>query len=257
MLERMVDGLRDDMKGLREERQALEAKLPSSDEHGAWTTASGKLGCAVWCLGGAQHYIFMLLGAYDQPWPRLHRLSWVRCSCQHCHLGACVGCNRLPLQGIRVCLVGWKKMESGGPPSYLTLICIAGRLEAIPEGSALAMSEISKSLASLAEGQQKMAEGQQRLSEELGEMRVVTQVAGLMVWKGMRWTRSTASDGDVRSTSESFKRVLMEKYFPGAVYADIACMVVGKCVIAMIPQLLCMSGLCFEYCCSFSSCGLD
>ncbi|CAL8469976.1 g9518 [Coccomyxa elongata] len=131
-LERMVDGFRDDVKGLREERQALEARLPSSDEHGARS----------------------------------------------------------------------------------------GRLEAIPEGSALAMSEISKSLASL-------AEGQQRLAEELGEMRVVTQVAALMVWKGMRWTRSTASGGDIRPTNETFKRVLMAKYFPGAEHADIVCMVVG------------------------------
>ena len=107
----------------------------------------------------------------------------------------------------------------------LTLICIAGRLEAISEGTALEMSEISRNLASLIGGQLKISDG-------LEELRVMSQISGLMAWKTLQWTRSTASDGDIRSSNESFRGVLMEKYFPGVERADIVCMVVGKCVIA-------------------------
>ena len=95
------------------------------------------------------------------------------------------------------------------------------------------MSEIRRSLASLVTGQQNTSDKleQENILDRLEQVHVMFQISGLMARKHLRWTRSTASDGDARPANESFKSVLMEKYFPGAPPSDIECMVVGKCAM--------------------------
>lgn len=129
----------------------------------------------------------------------------------------------------------------------LNLICIAGLLEAIPEDTVLEMREIREGMASslkkIADNQEKMADNQEKMKDNFEELRVMCQISGLMAWKAMRWTLSTASDGDMRPSNEPFKKTLMAKYFPGVDNADITCMVTGECMIAMILSAL--ACLCF------------
>ena len=123
-----------------------------------------------------------------------------------------------------------EKWSSGGllaTSSVLTPVCIAGRLEAIPESTMMEMREIREGLASLV-----------KMSENIEELGVIGQISSISTWKAVRWTRSTASDGDIRPSNDGFKDTLMEKYFPGAERADIFCMVTGECMIAMILSSL-------------------
>ena len=103
-----------------------------------------------------------------------------------------------------------------GTSRVLTSPWIAGRLKVIHEDTTLEMTEIRDYL--------------HKITESMEEMCAINQISGLASWKLLRWTRSTASDGDLRPSNEAFRLALVDKYFPGKGLQDISCMVTGECI---------------------------